>query len=96
MKGRLGYDKWSVIHTGASSYMGERIKNGKTEVVYEHSHCLQCAKSDILAKYGGRVDTRGWHLSNCGAFMLAMQKGIIEEEKENGNLHNSAYLMTTS
>jgi hypothetical protein len=80
MKGRLGYEKWSV--SGHDSfYMGERIVDGKSQVVYVSSHCLACAKTDILAKHGGQVDTRGWHKQGiCGSFLMAMIQEIAQEE----------------
>ena len=72
MRGRLGYDKWYVVHEGCHSYYAQRTKDGEIETVYLNSHCLACAKVDILARYGGKVDLRGWHKSPCGSFLLAM------------------------
>lgn len=72
MRGRLGYDKWYVVHIAWSDYMAQRTKDGEIETVYLNSHCLACAKTDVLAKYGGKVDLRGWHKSPCGSFLLAM------------------------
>ena len=78
-KGYLGYDKWSISHMGGQSYLAERIVNGNTESLNLHSHCLACAKSDIIAKRGGKVDTRGWHKQGtCGLFLLAMAGGKDE------------------
>ena len=79
MRGRLSYDKWAVGHMGNYDYIAERIVDGKHETQYVHSHCLACAKTDILAKYGGKVDLRGWHKSPCGVFLLAMAQTMDEE-----------------
>jgi len=42
------------------------------------SHCLACAKIEVLSKYGGKVDGRG-HKDICGVFLKAMQQVIKEE-----------------
>lgn len=77
MRGRLGYDKWLVSDDGSGRFfIAERIVDGQLEHRYFSSHCLACAKSDVIAKYGGKVDTRGWHRQGlCGVFLLAMIKG---------------------
>ena len=47
-----------------------------------HSHCLACAKTDYMAKYGRLVDIRGWQKQGmCGAFLKSMRM-VTEEEKE--------------
>ncbi len=64
--------KWSVTSLGGQSYLAERIIDGKSESKDLHSHCLACAKADVIAKYGGKVDTRGWHKQGiCGEFLSA-------------------------
>ncbi len=73
MKGKLSYSKWSVTSLGSQSYLAERIIDGKSESKDLHSHCLACAKVDIIARYGGEVDIRGWRNQGiCGTFLLAM------------------------
>ena len=80
MKGKLSYNKWSVSSLGGQSYIAERIVDNKSESRNLHSHCLACAKSDTIAKYGGEVDTRGWHNQGiCGVFMLAIARGNQDE-----------------
>ena len=80
MKGRLGYDKWYVWQMGRQDFAAERTINGNNETRYLHSHCLACAKIDILAKYGGKIDLRGWHKQgNCGLFLWAMQHTVDQE-----------------
>lgn len=82
MRGKLGYDKWYVYElVGLNSFEASRIVNGKQERWYGSAHCVQCAKTELLAEHGGRVDLRGWHLSHCGAFLKVMQAQIEEEEK---------------
>ena len=82
MRGRLGYDKWSVWHTMFRDYSASRIVDGKSQVVELSSHCLACAKTEIMAEYGGKVDTRGWHKQGmCGSFMMAMAT-LPEEDDE--------------
>lgn len=79
---RLRDDTWLVFHDGGHSYTAERRVNGKRESHDVHSHCLACAKTDILAKYGGKVDTRGWQKQgSCGSVLASMQDGINAEEK---------------
>jgi hypothetical protein len=81
-KGRLSLDKWSVSADvpGADFYTAQRVVDKKLETVYLKAHCLACAKTDLLAEHGGRVDLRGSHMSLCGGFLLAMQKGVDEED----------------
>lgn len=82
MRGRLIDRKWHVTPTGGHFYLAQRIVNGETETREYSSHCLACAKADILAKKGGEVDTRGWHRQgSCGLFLLAMV-GTVREETE--------------
>lgn len=81
MKGKLGYDKWSVSSMGSQDFIAERIIDGKSEQQHVHSHCLACAKTDILAKYGGQVDTRGWqNQGTCGSFLKAIAEGVKNEQ----------------
>lgn len=88
MRGRLGCEKWHVTHLLlGGSYMAERRvpdpdRPGctKLETAYVDSHCLACAKSDVLAKHGGRVDLRGWMRTPCGSFLKAMQYSVDAQE----------------
>jgi hypothetical protein len=83
MKGRLTYEKWTVIHIGGQSYCAERIVESIAEIKYINSHCLACAKADVLSKFGGEVDMRGWHLQGiCGTFLKSMSSVIEEENNE--------------
>jgi len=79
-KGRLSNGKWFVTSTGWNSYLAERIVNEKYEKWEGSAHCLQCAKAEVLAKFGGIVDLRGSHLSICGSFLRAMQSASEDEE----------------
>ncbi len=68
------YERWFVSSDalGSQSYTAQRVVDGVVETVYLHSHCLACAKIDVLAEKGGAVDTRGWHLQGlCGALLKA-------------------------
>lgn len=86
MKGKLGYDRWHVGSTGGQSYIAERILDDNHETKYVNAHCLACAKSEVLARYGGKVDLRGWHRAGtCGFFLLAMQSGTDNEKEEEEN-----------
>jgi len=78
MRGRLGPEKWSVVETTPGDYLAERIIDGKYEAHELRAHCLACAKTDVLAKYSGRVDLRGHHRGLCGGFLWAMQQGVSE------------------
>lgn len=79
-KGTLGYSKWHVSHMGFKSYIAERIVDDELEQLEFSSHCLACAKVDVLAKRGGRVDLRGWHRQGiCGSFLAAMAVTVEEE-----------------
>ena len=41
------------------------------------AHCLACAKSDYMAKYGRLVDIRGWHKQGmCGTFLKSMRTTV--------------------
>lgn len=80
MKGRLSKYKWYVYRLDFNYYEAQRTVNGILETWYGNAHCLACAKSDLLAERGGRVDLRGWHLTTCGVFMKVMQKEIISED----------------
>lgn len=83
MKGKLKYENWYVVYMGFSSYRAERIVNENHESKEIRSHCLACAKVDILNEYGGKVDLRGWHRQgNCGAFLKTMQDTVDMEEYE--------------
>ena len=80
-KGRLGYEKWAVTEDSPDCgyFTAQRTIDGKVETEYIHAHCLACAKADLLAEHGGRVDLRGWHKAGwCGSFLLAMAN--TEEE----------------
>lgn len=81
MRGRLKYENWYVSDVGLGSFMAERTVNGKREFEYLSAHCLACAKADILAQCGGKVDLRGWHRQgNCGVWLVAMQTTVNLEE----------------
>lgn len=91
MRGRLSDDKWHIASLQFSDFLAERHIDGKTESHYLHSHCLQCAKSDVLSKYGGKVDLRGWHKSPCGAFLRVMQQAVDEEDDIGGSAAEQAH-----
>ncbi len=74
--------KWYVSSIGGQSYIAESY-DGSWQIGLS-AHCLACAKSDILAKHGGRVDTRG-HNNICGSFLKAMQ-ATIKIEKNNDQM----------
>lgn len=87
-KGRLLRQHWSVTHEtpGSSFFYAERIIDGEREYHYVSCHCLACAKADVLSKYGGRVDLRGWHKQGiCGSFLAAIQR-TVEQEERNGKV----------
>lgn len=72
----MKYSRWSFMDMGAGFFVAERIVNGESEQKNIKAHCLACAKSDILAKYGGQVDIRGWQKQGtCGLFLKAMSLG---------------------
>ena len=86
MKGRLSYEKWSVADLGINSYYAERMVNGKSQTEYISAHCLACAKSDVLARFGGQVDTRGWHMQgSCGSFLKTRVTSVDSEESLEGD-----------
>lgn len=84
MKGRLSREKWAVFSEspGGQSYYAERYVNGELEQRYVSAHCLACAKTEVLSRYGGQVDLRGWHMaaSMCGAFLRATAKAVDDEK----------------
>lgn len=81
-KGKLSYEKWSVLQQGDQDFVAERIINGNHETIYIHAHCLACAKVDLLGRYGGTVDLRGTHLQGiCGSFLQAIQS-VVDQEDE--------------
>jgi len=85
-KGRLARDKWRVYDDGFNSFYAERtLPDGSQETHYFNAHCLACAKVEILATYGGRVDLRGHSNTACGIFLLAMQLAIDTEKKGPAN-----------
>ena len=64
-------------------YYAERGVDGRAEDHREFSsHCLACAKTDIMAKTGEPADIRGWHNQGiCGSFLKAMRITLgIEDE----------------
>jgi hypothetical protein len=68
---------------GLQHYLAERTVDGKYEKQELSAHCLACAKSEVLARYGGNVDLRGWNKQGtCGAFLRAMQMTTDAEEDE--------------
>lgn len=81
MKAKKRNTRWFVYRYGGNSYEGTRSKDCKPERVTVNSHCYACAKADILAKYGGKVDLRGWHMQGlCGAYLKAMQRAVDSEQ----------------
>jgi len=72
-RGKLSYDKWYVWNIAEDSYYAERTINGKTERWEGSSHCLQCAKVDVLVTYGGQVD-----LIAPNAFLIDQPNWIID------------------
>ena len=84
MKGRLNDDKWYVssAHMGTEHHFiaARSTPNGTQEIEFR-AHCLACAKVEILSKYGGRVDLRGWQRQgSCGMFLVAMQVAVLAEQ----------------
>ena len=77
---------WKVTHLGGYAYLAQRKVGDNIETVYLNSHCLQCAKVDLLAKHGGRVDLRGSHSTPDGLFLRAVQAAVIEEENESNRM----------
>ncbi len=73
---------WRAYHLFSSDYYAERVENGVvTERMNLHSHCLQCAKIDIMSETGEPADIRGWHRAGmCGAFAKTMRMTIDAEE----------------
>ncbi|HEC65123.1 MAG TPA: hypothetical protein ENI23_07515 [bacterium] len=65
---------WRVYDAGFSgSFYAERVIDGQAiETKNLSAHCLACAKSDIMAETGEKVDMRGWHKQKCGPFAKAM------------------------
>ena len=84
MRGYATKEKWAVFSTYGGHYEAERIIDGKREVRYVRAHCLACAKTEVLTRYGGRVDLRGlsWAKPTCAAFVRVVQDQILEEEEE--------------
>ena len=56
LRGYARPETWSVMHSGGSQYLAERIVGGKRESHYVTGHCLACAKTEVLSRYGGKVD----------------------------------------
>jgi len=81
LRGYAGREVWYVVHVGGNQYLAERTVNGKYESHYVSAHCLACAKTHTLERYGGRVDLRGWHKAHtmCGFFLKATQQAVVEE-----------------
>ena len=82
MKGRLNEDAWWVTEQGQGFYYAERIYNEEHQTKEFSAHCLACAKTDVLSKYGGRVDGRGHYKTTCDSFFKAMAAVCAAEEKE--------------
>ena len=83
LSGRAGKDVWSVsgFGHGSQDFYAERIRPDGTREYHDvHAHCLQCAKAEVLMKYGGRVDLRGWHLTTCGTFLYAVAHAPPDEK----------------
>jgi len=72
--GKLRDEFWYVERECGSDryFYGERIVDKEREHVDVSAHCLACAKTEVLLKYGGKVDIRGWHKQGiCGTFLKA-------------------------
>lgn len=83
MKGWLGHDKWRVSEMYPRFYIAERIVDGNLEHHELGAHCLACAKMEILVKYGGKVDNRGWHKQgDCGVFLRFVGPEMEELDEE--------------
>ena len=69
---------WRVYDAGFSgSFFAERVIGGQAvETRNLSAHCLACAKSDLMAETGEKVDMRGWHKQKCGPFARAMATTI--------------------
>lgn len=82
LRGWAAPDVWRVYHIGMSDYYAERTVDGKGEYQELNAHCLACAKTEVLQKYGGRVDLRGWHKADgmCGPMLLVTQQAVSQEE----------------
>jgi hypothetical protein len=82
MKGCLSYSNWYIFRESGSSkcFHAERVVNGEREYHYFSAHCLACAKVEILMKYGGKVDLRGWQKQGgCGSFLKVTQGSVDNE-----------------
>ena len=83
MKGRLKKEHWYVYRDmpGSDFFTAERWIDGKSQREHISTHCMACAKTEILAMFGGKVDTRGWHKQGlCGAFLRGMADTVDAEE----------------
>lgn len=70
---------WRVYQMSGFSrhYYAERVIAGRSVETREMSaHCLACAKSELMANTGEKVDIRGWHKQQCGPFARAMAMTI--------------------
>ena len=73
-------NKWTVyLSADSETYFAEREIDGDIEFREVTAHCLACAKTEILEKYGGRVDLRG-HNDICGNHLKAVQIATQQEE----------------
>jgi hypothetical protein len=74
------------VHRGAfgRDYYAQRIVNGMTEDERDFSsHCLACAKAEIMMKTGEPADIRGWHMQGmCGSFLKAMSISLAQEDED--------------
>jgi hypothetical protein len=78
-------ETWDVWHgLLGKEYFAERRIEGRLEMREVTAHCLACAKVEILTRYGGKVDLRGWHMAkgSCGAHLLVIQRAIEQGEDE--------------
>lgn len=80
-KGYASQYTWTVWKT-YSGFLAERVnpetKNHETKSL--NSHCLACAKTELIGRTGGNVDIRGWQKQGmCGAFLKAMKEGNRDE-----------------
>ena len=83
MRGCTRPEIWDVWHgLLGNEYFAERRVGGRLESREVSAHCLACAKVEILTRYGGKVDLRGWHRAHdtCGFYLLAVQRGMEADE----------------
>lgn len=67
-----------------TDYYAERIVDGRAIDHKElSSHCLACAKVEIMTKTGEPADIRGWtYQGMCGSFLKAMRVSLEAEDED--------------